>query len=336
MTHSAPFFVLRGADEQTDPAAIGEAALRARLDGGRCAWTFQTWLRLRHAGFAATLAGELPRAGLAILHADDFNAIDRHRFPLPLWTVVCRADRAPVWRADFEIVQNPLQADGRRCFYVHHWPQPGLLPRDTSRCGALRSVGYFGMFKQLPEELRHASWRAQLRDLGCDWLTPGGSTITSPLDQSRIHDYSLVDVVVALRDPLRGDASHKPPTKLLNAWLAGVPAIVSPDPAYLALRTHELDFIEAADAPAALAALRRLRDQPGLYSVMCQRARERAAEFTPAAISARWQRLLTVEIPAARAGSIARLTHPVRALASHGQRVYTRLNRHRFRHYAQA
>lgn len=326
-------FVLHGIAPQSAALPPDEAALRVRIDGGRSAWIFQSWTRLRQAGLALPLSPDLPDAGLAVLHSDDFAQFDRRRLPASLWTVVCRADRPPVWRADFEIVQNPRQADNRRTFYVHHWPQPGLLPRDPARGAALRNVAYFGMFKQLPPALQSPEWAQQLRTRGLNWLTPGGDTPTAPLDQNRIHDYSTIDVVIALRDPRRTVADHKPPTKLLNAWLAGVPAIVGPESAYRALRTDALDFIEAPDADAALAALARLQADPALYAAMCHHARLRAAEVTPTAITERWRQLLTVEIPARQRRAAARFFHRWRGLACHGQRLYARINRHRFRHY---
>lgn len=330
---AAAVFVLRGAGPAPADRPTDEAALRARIDGGRSAWIYQTWTRLRQAGLSLPLSPSLPDAGFGVLHSDDFAHFDGRRWPARLWTIVCRADRPPSWRADFEIVQNPLQADNRRTFYVHHWPQPGLLPRDPTRGATLRNVAYFGMFKQLPPALQSPEWAQRLRPLGLDWLTPGGAAPGDPLDQRRINDYRTADVVVALRDPRRTIADHKPPTKLLNAWLAGVPAIVGPESAYRALRTDALDFIEASDADAVLAALRRLQADPELYAAMCRRAQARATEVTPAAIAERWRQLLTVTIPAQQARAGLGVAHRLRGLACHGQRLYLRMNRHRFRHY---
>ena len=330
-TPTPPVFVLRGIDPQLADRPLDEAAIRARSTSGRITWVFQTWARLRQAGQPFPLSPKLPDSGLAVMHSDDFTEFDRQRLPARLWTVVCRADRPPVWRADFEIVQNPRQADGRRTFYAQHWTQPGLLPRDPARGATLRNVAYFGMFKQLPPSLRLPQWPQQLHALGLDWFTPGGATLDAPLDQRRIHDYSTADIVVALRDPLRAVGDHKPPTKLLNAWLAGVPAIVGPESAFLALRTDELDFIEAADGDAVLAALARLQADPALYAAMRRRAQQRAAEVTPAANAERWRRLLTVDIPAQQRRPGVRFLHRLRGLACYGQRLYARLHRNRFR-----
>ncbi|HLP08130.1 MAG TPA: glycosyltransferase [Opitutaceae bacterium] len=331
-----PVFLLPG----TDPAWAGltpdEAFLRRQINGGRPAWILQTWARLRQAGLPAVLSRELPRAGLVVLHADDYAQLDRRLLSPRLWTVVCRADRIPHWRADFEIVQNPLQADGRRAFYVNHWTQPGLLPREPGRGTTVRRVGYFGMFKHLPPAIRSPEWPGRLAALGLEWVTPGNASVEAGIDFSQLHDYSGIDVVIALRDPAHQGADHKPPTKLLNAWLAGVPAIVGPESAYRALHRDALDYLEADDADTALAALQRLRDDPKLYSAMCRRARERAAEIAPAATARVWHELLTVRLPSRQRAAAPRLLHLLRAGARSGQRLYARVNRRHFRHYDSA
>jgi hypothetical protein len=332
----APAFVLPGADPAWTDLVPDEDFLRRHVDGGRAAWILQTWARLRQAGLPATLARELPASGIAVIHADDFAAFDRRFLPRRLWTVVCRADRAPLWRADFEIVQNPLQADDRRAFYANHWTQPGLHPREPGRGGAVRRVAYFGMFKHLPRELRAPEWPQRLAALGLEWSTPGNASVEAPIDFAQLHDYSTTDVVVAVRDPARNGADHKPPTKLLNAWLAGVPAIVGPESAYRALHRDALDYIEADDAEAVLAALQRLRDDPKLYAAMCRRARERAAEIAPVTTALAWHELLTVRLPARQRAAVPRILHLFRAGARSGQRVYSRLNRRRFHRYDSA
>jgi hypothetical protein len=327
MSNPAPVFVLLGYDGPSDASSFDESLINARVSGGRTAWVLQTWVRLNQAGFPARISPNLPRSGLAVLHADDFAACDNSVFPPALWTAVCRADRPPVWRADFEVVQNPTQADGQRTFYCHHWPQPALVPRDPARGDCIQNIGYFGMLKQLHPTLRLQGWAESLREIGLNWFTPGSSSLSIPLDRTLLHDYRDIDVVVALRDPLRCQADHKPPAKLINAWHAGVPAILSPESAYMALRKDELDFLVAPDPSSALAALQRLMREPELYAAMRKRAAERATAFTPAILVQQWRRLFEATLPAQQAKPAHRVMHFVRAFAIHGQRVHARLHR---------
>ena len=69
----------------------------------------------------------------------------------------------------------------------------------------------------------------------------------------------------------------KPASKLVNAWAAGVPAMLGPEPAYRELRSSPLDFLETPAAEAVLDAIDRLRGEPGLYAAMAENGLRRAA-----------------------------------------------------------
>lgn len=106
------------------------------------------------------------------------------------------------------------------------------------------------------------------------------------------HDYRHADVVLAVRNLTAKDALAKPASKLVNAWLAGVPAILGPEPAYREIRRSDLDYIEVKTAQEALDALARLRSTPGLYQAMVENGRKRGADFTEPATVRRWVDLL--------------------------------------------
>ena len=106
------------------------------------------------------------------------------------------------------------------------------------------------------------------------------------------NDYSTTDIFLAVRDMTEGDALVKPPTKLVNAWMAGVPALLGPEPSFLRLKRCDLDFIEVRTPTEAFAAIRRLKDNPELYRQMVVNGRVRARDFTVDQIARRW-----VEIP---------------------------------------
>lgn len=115
-------------------------------------------------------------------------------------------------------------------------------------------------------------------------------------------DFRDVDLLVALRPPDRRLWTAKPATKLVNAWLAGVPAVLGPEVAYRELRRSPLDYLEAATVEEARDAVLRLSAAPDLYRAMVENGRARAAELSREAIAGRWIRLLGEEIPA-RAGA---------------------------------
>src|SRR5690606_2673975 len=119
----------------------------------------------------------------------------------------------------------------------------------------------------------------------------------------RWHDYRDVDVVVAVRPAgaARSADAHialqmKPATKLYNAWTAGVPAVLSPDVAFLELRESPLDFLEATDAGEVLDALARLKASPDLRRAMMEHGGHRAKSFTIDCIAARWMQIIQEQI----------------------------------------
>jgi hypothetical protein len=114
------------------------------------------------------------------------------------------------------------------------------------------------------------------------------------------HDYSAIDLVIAVRDPsafLPSAARHKwverkPPNKLINAWLAQVPAILSPEPSYLMLKKSHLDFLEARNLEETLSAVDELICSPELYCKMVENSRRRAADYGIASVVRQWKALL--------------------------------------------
>ena len=299
------------------------------LQLGERAWVLQTYLRLAAAGLPVTLAAE-PRPGIVVFHAKQWRQLERLlRAPEASVLVGIRGDVRPPPGADFEIVQNPLAAAGRRLF-VPHWPQPGLVAREPGRGAAVRRAAFKGIRASLHPELRDPAWAGALAALGIAWEADevdyrAGSAARAGL---RWPDYSQVDVVVALRPPDAGLHRGKPATKLYNAWLAGAPAVLGPESAYRAERRSELDYLEAGDASAALAAVTRLARDPELYREMCGQAARRAADVTPAAIAARWRELLFRELPArvAQPGFARwrRVPRPLRLFAGRLRRIAAR------------
>jgi hypothetical protein len=74
--------------------------------------------------------------------------------------------------------------------------------------------------------------------------------------------------------------NRKPATRLTNAWLAHVPAVLSPDIAFEDIRTSELDYLRARNVGEIVGALKTLIASPDLRMLMMDHARTRAEEFT--------------------------------------------------------
>lgn len=248
-----------------------------RVRNGIDVWIVQTYLELKAAqiehSFSVEIARRFPTNQPAIAHRDDLRVGATY---YRSYLANTRADRAPVLSAAWHIVQNPSQVD-ERSVLIPHWPQPGLIPRDSARQD-IRTLGFFGRLGSIPGFFRDPAFIAELALRGIGFNISGQDW----------RNYSSTDVSVALRfDPEIGSHS-KPFSKLVNAWLARVPALLGPEPAYRWLRKSELDYLEVHSARDILAALDRLKKTPGLYRAMVENGVARAREFDRVAVLQTW------------------------------------------------
>jgi hypothetical protein len=282
------------------------------LQRGERAWVLQTYLRLADAGYPVQLASRLPESGVVVFHAKQRRALPlrrRSRGRSGLVFVAVRGDVKQAGGADFELVQNRRSADGLGRFFIPHWPQPGLLPRDAARGSRLERIAYKGFDRNLHPYFRGAGWRSFLASHGVEWVVDSvpfaeGGTRGEALEWP---DFRAVDAVLAVRPAACPRRDSKPATKLYNAWLAGVPALLSPDVAFRELWRSPLDFLEVAGPSAARSGVQRLLAEPDLYRRMVANGRARAAEFSADAVLARWLELLEEILPARlarRAGGV--------------------------------
>jgi hypothetical protein len=213
--------------------------------------------------------------------------------------VVCyQADRPRHPYAQMHVVQNGADAacNGRSVLgrlaglqlrYLPLWTQPGLLARRDERGDLFTNVAYFGITGELDPSLNDPSGKERLRQRGFNFSIP---------EAVQWHDYRDVDVVVAIRSfQYPGRLWRKPPSKLFNAWMAGVPAILGRESAYQAERRSGLDFIEVSSWQEVEDALEQLRADPGLRARMVENGRRRLADVDERAMTRRWRDFLEHE-----------------------------------------
>ncbi len=271
--------------------------------GRRRAWILQTYLRLRSAGHPVSISETLPERGIVVLLPeppirDRFQRqfTRRHR---NLVVVTIRADTAVYqsYLGDVDVVQNGRFASERRSvFFVPHWPQPGLIPRDPNRDTTIENIVFKGGFGSLRSDFRSARWYEYLRRRD---LTFHIASAETEGEIPSWHDYRTADLNLAVRPAYEdgGLRCEKPASKLVNAWHAGVPSLLGAEYAFRELRTSSLDFIEIETLDDAISAIDTLREHPTLYRRMVDHGRRRAQEFTPNRITKRWAQLLFETVP---------------------------------------
>ncbi|MFA9439057.1 glycosyltransferase [Uliginosibacterium sp. sgz301328] len=276
-----------------DDIAAGQARFRSGVD----VWVVQTYLyvaaALRERGLVVTAGPQVPRDAIIVAHRDDLNRFfgGLHRS----FIVGVRADRSPVTVADIEILQNDLEVSAAYQRYIPLWPQPGLLRRDAARAARVQRLAYFGRVDSLPPWMRSDAFLGELAKLEIEFDIRGVAW----------NDYRDIDVVLAHRIEAPSMLAQKPATKLYNAWLAGVPALLAPEPAYQKLRQSPFDYLEVQGPEDVIAALTRIKNEPGLYAAMRAQCDARAPEFSIERIAQMWLTVLGEAVehyPAWRAG----------------------------------
>ncbi|MCL1463324.1 hypothetical protein [Argonema galeatum] len=296
MTEKLPpiYFYLPQCEDLADNMPDSAETFMPGFSGGVYAWTLQTYLRLKADGFPCELVGTMPAEGIVLAHRDSLP-IDLQ--PGPRLLIVCLlADKERHLYAQFHIVSNReekmLKKSGTiwQSYYMPHWRQPGLIPRNSARGDRFENVAYFGHERNLAPELKEPSWHKQLNELGLHFQV---------VDRLRWNDYSDVDAILAVRSFNNQDYTSKPATKLFNSWHAGVPAILGRETSFQTERQSELDYIEVTSLNDVLAVLKRLRDDKEWRHAMVENGFRRAEETQPEMVVKRWRSFITeVAVPA--------------------------------------
>lgn len=246
----------------------------------------------------------MPEAGIVLTHRECCTFDGARLLPGPNRLLInLAADYEPYPPANLHVVQNPMQAYWyRNCHYIPHWPEPGLKPRLPSPRFA--NITFLGFISQFASELGDPDWGTTLRTLGLNWVPRIESFQYNDPAHYRIgdgswSDLSDIDSVVAVRQFTPYPTfDHKPPSKLINCWLAGIPAILGAESAYRSLYRTELDYIEVHSKEEVVEALVRLKGNPDLRSAVVENGLKRSREFCAGAVAERWIHFLEdVAIP---------------------------------------
>ena len=220
----------------------------------------QTYLRLTSAGEEVELSGTFQRDAINIAHVSELSLLER---PRGCFVAGVRADYPTRRWCNFHIVQNKSQVC-KNSVWIPHWPQPSLIPRDCARGSRIERVAYHGLnVNHYTRIARRASGFFRVRteiqgicnELDLDLVERG---------PERWNDFRDVDVALGLRAFGKRSFDTKPPTKLIDAWLAGAVFIGGNDSAYKQVGIPGVDYLLAKTPAEVRAWLRELKDNAAL------------------------------------------------------------------------
>lgn len=305
-------------EERTSWFTGGKQTLR---EGGKeasaQAWIYRTWLELSRFNCPVELVHELPFKGCAVALSGTLP-LD-YRPPEKLFLVAVAADGIPHPAAHLHILQNQAHALRLpRSVFMPHWPQPGLLARDPDRIERFERAVFFGTRENLAPELQGSAWSVEVKkQTGLAFELRGPESW---------HDYSDVDVVIAVRTFGNGRLLHKPATKLYNAWLAGAPFIGGRDSAYRYEGVPGQDYLVAKSPKQLLAHLCTLKSNPDFCRALVEAGRAKSRSRTRQAIAERWRMLIDETLPA-KAESRLGTSHKINAGTDTFMRTIYKLDR---------
>lgn len=250
-------------------------------------WIYQTWEEIGDS-CDIELVGEMPKSGIIVTLANFLHTGFRASDDQFVAAVV--ADFVPHPGAQVQILQNVAHA--RRFpggLFMPHWPQLNLIPRDPDRGERLETIAFFGDRPNVAPELLTDAFAERLQKEAGVRLEVRGS--------DRWHDYSDVDVAVAVRSFSVARHLHKPATKLYNAWLAGLPMIGGVDSAFMTEATDGVDYLVARTPDELISHLKLLKSQPAFRQGLVEAGDKRARAHSRETMRQRWKDLCEKELP---------------------------------------
>lgn len=250
-------------------------------------WEWATYFHLKNAGHAVELVDEMPQDGIVIVSACMYPLLQKP--PQNVILISTLADSPPRFFAHIHVSQNPWQhRDYPKPFgypiwrFINIWPQPGIIPRDKSRGDKFERIGFFGHKDQLERSLQTVEFSNALAKQG----------LTLEIVDRDFNDYSNIDAVIAIRDFTGNPQYHKPNSKLINGWAAGVPVLATNESAFKAMKESLLDFIEVGSSEDLIAGLTKLKNDPLLVKKMVENGYKRVQDYTQEKILRDWEKLL--------------------------------------------
>lgn len=263
--------------ECLDPDSEDAAKIFTR---GDLEWCLQTYLILkRRKNLNVSCSNTFLDGAINIIHSEQLYYL---RGAPNHFIVSVQADYPKRRWAHFHIVQNKSQ-ETVNATMIPLWIQPALMCRDLSR-NNVSTVAYAGQTINGNLAGSVEMWKALIKPLGLKFVH---------LPSGRCYNLREVDVLVAIRSFDNRSYNNKPPSKLINAWHAGIPFIGGADSAYRQVGTPNEDYLVAKTPKELFSALQKLLHNNDLYNILVDNGRKKAASYTKDAIANIWEKALT-------------------------------------------
>jgi hypothetical protein len=237
-------------------------------------WVWPLYCRMKMKRYEVTISYNLEPDAINLIHSQTarklFSPADIRRY----FVIGIRADFRRFPYGQFEVVQN-MHSEKEGSFYMPLYSQPGLMARDTSRTEVVNIC--FAGEVQNSVAMQHLT--EEVKELGCRFVHK---------EKGAWHDLREIDILLGIRTFSKEPHHSKPPTKLFNAWLAGIPFIGGYDSAYEQVGIPGENYLRVASYEELLESIKRLKNDPDLYQGLVAAGKKAGESYTPDKITDMW------------------------------------------------
>jgi hypothetical protein len=249
----------------------------------RHTWVWPLYCQLKMQGWPVSFSYELREGAVNIIHGEVARWQLKASDFIQYFIIGIRADFRPFPYGQFEIVQNK-KTYGRRRIYIPLYSQPGLIARDPARGKKVENVCISGI---LQNSIDHSQLMLDLKKMGCQFVFKGVGK------WQELHD---VDILIGIRSFDKRPYYSKPPTKLFNAWHAGIPFIGGYDSAYEQVGVPGENYLRVSSYNELIATILELKNNKRLFQQLVDNGHKIATSYTPESITNMWTHFLDSQV----------------------------------------
>jgi|LauGreDrversion4_1035100.scaffolds.fasta_scaffold72086_2 hypothetical protein len=201
------------------------------------------------------------------------------RHPVILIRSDLEVDARLVFNPDLEVMPNRSILRGTNQVYIPPFPQRGLIRREKLNGNRIENLEIKCNPENVPDYLELLVVEVNALDPAITVKVDAPSSADG--SDNNWNDFSKVDLSLIIRpvgeNP--GSNARKPPTRLINAWVAGTIPLVDPLPAYTDLIRDEIDGFIVENPEQVVAVVKKLAENPEYCEEVFENCRRRGEDY---------------------------------------------------------
>lgn len=259
--------------------------------------------RLRASGYAISLGDVIPNDSCVVIFFKKHFLRQRNlslkilKIAINHRVILIRSDLQMdvpiIFDPDLEVMPNRSVVKKKNQIFVPPFPQRGLIRREKWNGNRIKNLEIKCNPENIPDNLEILISEVNALD----------SAITLNVDSPKSadgsdnnwNDFSDVDLSLIMRPVGQNTESNvrKPPTRLINAWVAGTIPVVDPLPAYTELIRDGIDGFIVDSPKQVVAVVKRLVENPDYCEEVFENCRRRGEEYQVDEIVEIWEQLIS-------------------------------------------